>query len=67
MRFLLRHWLGSAVLLMFLWVAFALANNDPRGARLPAMLFWLFFLPWMLRGFVRFLGRAWHHSVRTGQ
>lgn len=66
MGFIQKHWLGAMVLVMFLWVCLAIVTHDPRGARLPAILFWVFFVPWLFRGFIRFVSRAWHHGAAQG-
>jgi hypothetical protein len=65
MTFLKTHWLGLAVLICLVWVSLALASHDPKGAMFPSIMFWFFFVPWLIRGFFRFAGRAWHHSTHT--
>jgi hypothetical protein len=65
MTFLTKHWLGLAVLICLAWVALGLAADNPKGAAPAAILFWCFFVPWLIRGFLRFAGRAWHHSTKT--
>jgi hypothetical protein len=66
MEFLQRHWLGLAVLVTFALAASSMIP-DPRHANLRTFgLFDVFLLVWMFRGFVRFVGRAWHHSITQG-
>ena len=66
MDFLKRHWLGIALLLDVAWIALAVTYGTARDAQVPAILFWFLFVPWLIRGFIRFCGRAWRHGAKTG-
>jgi hypothetical protein len=63
MEVLLKHWLGTTWLVLGV-AAMAITSQDPKHP--PILLLALssvFFWVWVIRGFVRFLGRAWHHSI----
>jgi hypothetical protein len=65
MEFITKHWLGSLVLVSLIWLTLAANLGTYAEARTPALIFIVLFPIWALRGFVRFLGRAWRHGAKT--
>jgi hypothetical protein len=63
MEFITKHWLGIMVLSTFTWYAIAVQGGHYQKGFFPGLIFLLLFGTWLLRGFVRFLGRAWHHGA----
>jgi hypothetical protein len=66
MRFIGRHWLGILVLLALAFAMLGMATM-PRDLVVPFYLPFALLAPvWMFRGFIRFVGRAFHHSIAPG-
>jgi hypothetical protein len=65
MNFIGRHWLGLTVLSLFALTMVTMVQGPHRDFLVFDGLFALSFVVWALRGFIRFVGRAWHHSVTS--
>lgn len=65
MSWLKRHWLGVAVLVSCIVYGAQMPPRFDTKMVVSAGVFLFLLAVWMLRGFVRFLGRAWHHGART--
>ena len=67
MDLLARHWLGTAWVVFGVWGMFATSVHPKEPAILPLFVAGVLFWVWVFRGFVRFVGRAWHHGARNAQ
>ena len=65
MDLLLKHWLGTAWIVFAVWGMYSTSLHPQQPAILPLLLAGVFFWVWIIRGFVRFLGRNWRHGART--
>lgn len=63
MTFVSKHWLGIAVLAAFVWYGSQMPPKFDTQMIVSGSLFLFLFGVWALRGFVRFLGRAFNHSL----
>ena len=67
MDFLRKHWLGIAVLVSFVIYVAQMPPRFDAKMVVSASVFMLLFVVWVFRGFIRFVGRAFHHSVTPNQ
>jgi hypothetical protein len=67
MDLLARHWLGTTVVVFATWGMFATSLHPRTPAIFPLVVAWLFLCVWLLRGFIRFCGRAWRHGTVDGK
>jgi hypothetical protein len=66
MTFLQRRWLGLTVLALLALTIVTMYQGPHEAFLFFDGLFAIFTLVWMFRGFIRFVGRAFHHSVTHG-
>lgn len=63
MEILLKHWLGTTWVIFGVWGMYATSLHPKEPAILPLFLAGIFFWGWVIRGFVRLIGRIGHNRA----